>query len=98
MDYDDCSHMLQKVLFTNAIYLSFAKLSLSLGRELMVLADGNAADIIEANQCTKKILNLCKKVKTHMVQIIKMHTVTPRLIAYVVCQVHCNFFSNFLVE
>ncbi|KAG0699684.1 hypothetical protein DFH29DRAFT_877165 [Suillus ampliporus] len=48
--------------------------------------DGDGADIIENNRCTKKAA--CGiKVKKHVAQIIKMERVTPRLIAYIACQV-----------
>ncbi|KAG1794642.1 uncharacterized protein HD556DRAFT_1308000 [Suillus plorans] len=51
-----------------------------------VAGDGDGANIIENNRRAKKDV-LGKKVKTHVAQIIKMHKVSPRSIAYVSCQV-----------
>ncbi|KAG1747045.1 uncharacterized protein EDB91DRAFT_1015092, partial [Suillus paluster] len=51
-----------------------------------VADEGNEADIIANNQRVNKDLYSGKKVKTHVVQIIKMHKVTPCSIAYVSCQ------------
>ncbi|KAG1830609.1 hypothetical protein EV424DRAFT_1343509 [Suillus variegatus] len=47
--------------------------------------EGDGANIIENNRRTKREFS-GKKVKTHVAQIIKMHKVSPRSIAYVVCQ------------
>ncbi|KAG1798377.1 hypothetical protein EV424DRAFT_1546296 [Suillus variegatus] len=47
--------------------------------------EGNGANIIENNRRAKREFS-GKKVKTHVAQIIKMHKVSPRSIAYVVCQ------------
>jgi hypothetical protein len=58
-----------------------------------VAGDGDAANIIEANRRAKKDVYSSKKVKTHVAQIIKMHTVTPHSIAYVSCQVSSYSFS-----
>ncbi|KAG1738333.1 uncharacterized protein EDB91DRAFT_1082731 [Suillus paluster] len=51
-----------------------------------VVDEGNRADIIANNRCVNKDLYSGKKVKMHVAQIIKMHKVTPRSIAYVSCQ------------
>lgn len=48
--------------------------------------EGDGANIIENNRRAKREFS-GKKVKTHVAQIIKMHKVSPRSIAYVVCQV-----------
>lgn len=64
-----------------------------------VAGDGDATNVIENNRRAKKDFNSGKKVKTHVAQIIRMHKVTPRSIAYVACQVSCNhcvYFSNWL--
>jgi hypothetical protein len=55
-----------------------------------VAGDGDGANIIENNRRAKKDV-LGKKVKTHVAQIIKMHKVSPRSIAYVSCQVSGQF-------
>ncbi|KAG2089118.1 hypothetical protein BD769DRAFT_1396130 [Suillus cothurnatus] len=48
--------------------------------------DGDGADVIENNRRARKsVWGL--KVKKHVAQIIKMEKVTPRLIAYIACQV-----------
>ncbi|KAG2119242.1 hypothetical protein BD769DRAFT_1362187, partial [Suillus cothurnatus] len=51
-----------------------------------VEGDGNGADVISNNQWAKKSLSGIK-VKKHIAQIIHMDKVTPRLIAYITCQV-----------
>ncbi|KAG2046151.1 hypothetical protein BDR06DRAFT_1014971 [Suillus hirtellus] len=48
--------------------------------------EGDGANIIENNRRAKREFS-GKKVKAHVAQIIKMHKVSPRSIAYVVCQV-----------
>lgn len=48
--------------------------------------EGDGADIIANNRRASKDFHSGKKVKTHVAQIIKMHKVTPRSIAYVSCQ------------
>ncbi|KAG2054239.1 hypothetical protein BDR06DRAFT_884529, partial [Suillus hirtellus] len=48
--------------------------------------DGDGADIIEKNRCARRSSSSLK-VKKHVAHIIKMTKVTPRLIAYIVCQV-----------
>jgi hypothetical protein len=57
-----------------------------------VADEGNGADIIANNQRARKDFSSVKKVKTHVAQIIKMHQVTPRSIAYVSCQVSGHLF------
>ncbi|KAG2133209.1 uncharacterized protein EDB93DRAFT_1093435, partial [Suillus bovinus] len=51
-----------------------------------VKCDGDGTDIIENNCHAKKAFSTIK-VKKHIAQIIKMDKVTPRLIAYIACQV-----------
>lgn len=48
--------------------------------------EGDGANIIENNRRAKREVS-GRKVKTHVAQIIKMHKVSPRSIAYVACQV-----------
>ncbi|KAG1720545.1 uncharacterized protein EDB91DRAFT_1256934 [Suillus paluster] len=47
-----------------------------------VEGDGDGADIIQNNRCTRKSFNGAK-VKKHVAQIINMKKVTPRSIAYI---------------
>ncbi|KAG1814927.1 hypothetical protein EV424DRAFT_1348657 [Suillus variegatus] len=49
--------------------------------------DGDGADILENNRRARRSLNSQVKVKTCVASIINMRKVTPRSIAYVVCQV-----------
>ncbi|KAG1759868.1 hypothetical protein EDD22DRAFT_826086 [Suillus occidentalis] len=49
--------------------------------------DGDGADILENNRRARRSLNGQVKVKTCVASIINMRKVTPRSIAYVVCQV-----------
>ncbi|KAG2737200.1 hypothetical protein P692DRAFT_201813016, partial [Suillus brevipes Sb2] len=49
-------------------------------------AEGDGADVINNNRRARRDFNSCKKVKTHVAHIIKMHKVTPRSIAYASCQ------------
>ncbi|KAG1817670.1 uncharacterized protein BJ212DRAFT_1480228 [Suillus subaureus] len=58
-----------------------------------VANEGDGANIITNNRCAKKDLYSGKKVKTHVAQIIKMHKVTPRSIAYVSCQLQFTLSS-----
>ncbi|KAG2108543.1 hypothetical protein BD769DRAFT_1392712 [Suillus cothurnatus] len=51
-----------------------------------VEGDGDGADIIQNNRRAHKSFN-AHKVKKHVAQIIKMEKVTPRSIAYIICQV-----------
>jgi hypothetical protein len=51
-----------------------------------VEGDGNGADILENNRRARRALNHFK-VKTCVASIINMRKVTPRSLAYVVCQV-----------
>ncbi|KAG1735244.1 hypothetical protein EDD22DRAFT_852393 [Suillus occidentalis] len=51
-----------------------------------VEGDGDGADIIQNNRRARKSFNTIK-VKKHVAQIIKMEKVTPRSIAYIICQV-----------
>lgn len=51
-----------------------------------VEGDGDGADIIQNNRRAKKSFNTVK-VKKHVAQIIKMEKVTPRSLAYIICQV-----------
>ncbi|KAG2159497.1 uncharacterized protein EDB93DRAFT_1245293 [Suillus bovinus] len=57
-----------------------------------IAGDEDGTNIIENNRCAKKDV-LGKKVKTHVAQIIKMHKVSPRLIAYVSCQLQFTLSS-----
>ncbi|KAG2052931.1 hypothetical protein BDR06DRAFT_1009071 [Suillus hirtellus] len=51
-----------------------------------VEGDGDGADVIKNNRRAKKTTSTIK-VKKHVAQIIKMDKVSPRLIAYIACQV-----------
>lgn len=51
-----------------------------------VEGDGDGADVIHNNRRAKRSFNTVK-VKKHVAQIIKMDKVTPRSIAYIICQV-----------
>ncbi|KAG0695443.1 hypothetical protein DFH29DRAFT_814170, partial [Suillus ampliporus] len=59
-----------------------------------VANEGDGANIIANNQHTNRDVHSGKKVKTHIVQIIKMHKVTPRSIAYISCQVSVSFSNS----
>lgn len=56
--------------------------------------DGDGADIIENNRRARKACFGAGKVKKHVAQIIKMEKVTPRSIAYIVCQVSQFVFGD----
>lgn len=58
-----------------------------------VAGDGDGANIIENNRRAKRDFS-GKKVKTHVAQIIQMHKVSARSIAYVSCQVSDIFFMS----
>ncbi|KAG2112791.1 hypothetical protein BD769DRAFT_1364402, partial [Suillus cothurnatus] len=58
-----------------------------------VTSNGDGTNIIENNRQVKKDFS-GKKVKTHVVQIIKLQKVSPHLIAYVSCQVSGRFFMS----
>ncbi|KAG1761881.1 hypothetical protein EV702DRAFT_1166865 [Suillus placidus] len=78
---------LEEGLFKSTLLLqAFKAIFTSPSSARDVAGDGDAANIIEANHRAKKDVYSSKKVKTHVAQIIKMHTVTPRSIAYVSCQ------------
>ncbi|KAG0708111.1 hypothetical protein DFH29DRAFT_795479, partial [Suillus ampliporus] len=78
---------LEEGLFKSTLLLqAFKAIFTSPSSARDVAGDGDAANIIEINRCTKKNFHSSKKVKTHVAQIIKMHTVMPRSIAYVSCQ------------
>ncbi|KAG1897866.1 uncharacterized protein F5891DRAFT_1191492 [Suillus fuscotomentosus] len=78
---------LEQGLFKSTLLLqAFKAIFTSPSSAREVTADGDAADVIETNRRAKKDFNSCKKVKTHVAQIIKMHAVTARSIAYVACQ------------
>ncbi|KAG2737591.1 hypothetical protein P692DRAFT_201732954, partial [Suillus brevipes Sb2] len=78
---------LEEGLFKSTLLLqAFKAIFTSPSSARDVAGDGDAANIIEANRRAKKDVFSSKKVKTHVAQIIKMHTVTPRSIAYVSCQ------------
>ncbi|KAG1810746.1 hypothetical protein EV424DRAFT_1542864 [Suillus variegatus] len=55
--------------------------------------DGDGADILENNRHARRSLNGQVKVKTCVASIINMRKVTPRSIAYVVCQVRFSLSS-----
>lgn len=52
--------------------------------------------MINNNRRARRDFKSCKKVKTHVAQIINMHKVTPRSIAYASCQVSGNFLFSLL--
>ncbi|KAG2058778.1 hypothetical protein BDR06DRAFT_875453, partial [Suillus hirtellus] len=72
---------LEEGLFKSSFLIQAIFTSPSSAKE--VTSDGNGANVTENCRCAK---NLDRKVKTHVAQIIKMHKVTPCLIAYVLCQ------------
>ncbi|KAG1759338.1 hypothetical protein EDD22DRAFT_906415 [Suillus occidentalis] len=55
--------------------------------------DGDGADILENNRRARRSVNSQVKVKTCVASIINMRKVTPRSIAYVVCQVRFTLSS-----
>ncbi|KAG2743757.1 hypothetical protein P692DRAFT_20746536, partial [Suillus brevipes Sb2] len=57
-----------------------------------VEGDGDGADVIHNNRRAKRSFNTVK-VKKHVAQIIKMDKVTPRSIAYIICQVRFSLSS-----
>ncbi|KAG1904138.1 uncharacterized protein F5891DRAFT_1184315 [Suillus fuscotomentosus] len=78
---------LEKGLFKSTLLLqAFKAIFTSPSSAREVAGDGDADNVIQANRRANKDSHFGKKVKTHVAQIIKMHTVTPRSIAYVSCQ------------
>ncbi|KAG2746109.1 hypothetical protein P692DRAFT_201718991, partial [Suillus brevipes Sb2] len=75
---------LEEGLFKSALLVQ-APIFTSLSSAKEVDGEGDGANIIENNRRAKREFS-GKKVKTHVAQIIKMHKVSPRLIAYVACQ------------
>ncbi|KIK36933.1 hypothetical protein CY34DRAFT_48676, partial [Suillus luteus UH-Slu-Lm8-n1] len=77
---------LEKGLFKSALLVqAFKAIFTSPSSAKDVDGDGDGANVIENNRRARKDIS-GKKVKTHVAQIIKMHKVTPRSIAYVACQ------------
>ncbi|KAG1775831.1 hypothetical protein EV702DRAFT_1199053 [Suillus placidus] len=79
---------LEKGLFMSKLLVKAFKAIFTLpssARE--VDGDGDGADILENNRHAQRSLNDQVKVKTCVASIINMRKVTPRSIAYVVCQV-----------
>ncbi|KIK34086.1 hypothetical protein CY34DRAFT_17962 [Suillus luteus UH-Slu-Lm8-n1] len=76
---------LEEGLFKSTLLLqAFKAIFTSPSSARDVAGDGDAANIIEANRRAKKDIYSSKKVKTHVAQIIKMHNVTPRAIAFTI--------------
>ncbi|KAG1717802.1 hypothetical protein EDD22DRAFT_964401 [Suillus occidentalis] len=77
---------LEKGLFKSALLLqAFKAIFTSPSSAKDVDGDGEGANIIENNRRARRDIS-GRKVKTHVAQIIKMHKVTPRSIAYAACQ------------
>lgn len=86
--YTADANNLEEGLFKSKILVQAFKAiftSPSSAKEVAGDGDGDGANIIENNRRAKKDIS-GKKVKTHVAQIIKMHRVSPRSIAYVACQ------------
>ncbi|KAG1792660.1 uncharacterized protein HD556DRAFT_1193378, partial [Suillus plorans] len=78
---------LEEGLFKSKILLqSYKAVFTSPSSAKHVEGDGDGADIIENNRRARRSSSGLK-VKKHVAQIIKMKKVTPRSIAYIVCQV-----------
>ncbi|KAG1899346.1 uncharacterized protein F5891DRAFT_1189790 [Suillus fuscotomentosus] len=78
---------LEEGLFKGKILLQSYKAVFTLPSSAKAIeGDGDGADIIENNRCTRKACFRAGKVKKHVAQIIKMEKVTPRSITYIVCQ------------
>lgn len=85
--YTANSDNLEEGLFKGKILLqSYKAVFTSPSSAKDVEGDGDGADIIENNRRARKASSGIK-VKKHVAQIIKMEKVTPRSIAYIVCQV-----------
>ncbi|KAG1799129.1 uncharacterized protein BJ212DRAFT_1305601 [Suillus subaureus] len=79
---------LEKGLFQSVLLLqAFKAIFTSPSSAKDVAGEGNGANVIKNSQCAKRDVNLGKKVKTHVAQIIKMCKVMPHSITYVSCQV-----------
>ncbi|KAG2370325.1 hypothetical protein BDR07DRAFT_1370868 [Suillus spraguei] len=77
-------------LFKSTLLIqAFKAIFTSLSSAKDVNGEGDGANIIENNRCTRKDFS-GKKVEMHAVQIIKMHRVSPHSIAYVACQTSLN--------
>ncbi|KAG1730566.1 hypothetical protein EDD22DRAFT_960706 [Suillus occidentalis] len=88
-NYTADSDNLEKGLFKSSLLVqAFKAIFTSPSSAKEVANEGDGADTIANNQHAKMQLFYGKKVKTHVAQIINMHKVTPRLIAYVSCQLH----------
>ncbi|KAG2138107.1 uncharacterized protein EDB93DRAFT_1253488 [Suillus bovinus] len=94
MIYTDLNNLEEGLFKSKLLVQAFKAIFTSSSSAKDVAGDGDGANIIENNRCTKKDV-LGKKVKTHVAQIIKMHKVSPRLIAYVLCQFWCNIVDFF---
>ncbi|KAG1769819.1 hypothetical protein EDD22DRAFT_760470, partial [Suillus occidentalis] len=78
---------LEEGLFKSTILLqAFKAIFTSPSSAKEVACDGDGANIIENNRQARRDVYSGKKVTTHVAQIIKMHKVTPRSIAYAACQ------------
>ncbi|KAG2138228.1 hypothetical protein BD769DRAFT_1340335, partial [Suillus cothurnatus] len=89
---------LKEGLFKGKILLQgYKAISTSPSSAKDVEGDGDGTDVIANNQHTKQS-SCIVKVKKHVAQIIKMDKVTPRLIAYVACQVSHDITSWWSVD
>ncbi|KIK36861.1 hypothetical protein CY34DRAFT_16094 [Suillus luteus UH-Slu-Lm8-n1] len=78
---------LEEGLFRSTLLLqAFKAIFTSPSSAKEIAGDGDGANVIENNRRAKRNFETSRKVKTHVAQIIKMHKVTPRSIAYVACQ------------
>ncbi|KAG2755368.1 hypothetical protein P692DRAFT_20717610 [Suillus brevipes Sb2] len=78
---------LEEGLFKSSLLIqAFKAIFTSPSSAKEVANEGDGANIIANNRHANRQLFSGKKVKTHVVQIINMHDVTPRSIAYVSCQ------------
>ncbi|KAG1875631.1 hypothetical protein DFJ58DRAFT_721451 [Suillus subalutaceus] len=86
-NYSFNSDDLEKGLFRSKILVqAFKAIFTSPSSAREVEGDGDGADILENNRHARRTLNNVK-VKTCVASIINMRKVTPRTIAYIVCQV-----------
>ncbi|KAG2109689.1 uncharacterized protein F5147DRAFT_772974 [Suillus discolor] len=86
-DWND-NRDLEKGLFKSKILIqAFKAIFTSPSSAREADGNGNGADILENNRCACRALNQVK-VKMCVASIINMRKVTPRSIAYIVCQVH----------
>ncbi|KAG1726995.1 hypothetical protein EDD22DRAFT_961325 [Suillus occidentalis] len=78
---------LEEGLFKSALLLqAYKAVFTSPSSAKDITCEGEGANIIENNRRAQRVVYRTRKVKTHVAQIIGVHKVTPRSIAYISCQ------------